>query len=401
MISHCPACDHRDATPIFETEAPVLTLLPPGKKVDADRHFHSMRIVACNGCGHMYNAAFLDELAETMYGDVPLTNVPVHPSMTARLHELIEWLGPDAVLDRRVLEIGAGAGHLARLLAQKASNVTVVEPCVNLTRELLPETNITLVTGTFPPPECMLTADLVICRQVLEHVPDPFGMIQAIRSTLREGGLTYLEVPSAEYIVANAAFADIHPQHVQYFHTDTLMSLAARADLTALRVLSIKNGHDFGILFQAGGAVSSTHQQLAWPRLSLARVRDRLTRRRDDAAAALFHLSGQVALYGASPQAQILFNIAATRPIDVVLDDNHLNHGLSMFSRSQSVEVNPPTADVLRNVDAVVIGVYLHDIAIAQRLRELGFYGEIYSSRPAPIPTPAPYRMLPLMAQVE
>lgn len=64
-----------------------------------------------------------------MYGDVPLTNVPVHPSMVKRLQDAIAWIDPEHYAGKRVVEIGGGAGHVARLLSASAAEVVVFEPC--------------------------------------------------------------------------------------------------------------------------------------------------------------------------------------------------------------------------------------------------------------------------------
>src|SRR5688572_106604 len=92
MIEACPICAGRDAIEVVCTLSPVFMMVPGGRDVKPD-WFAELDVVQCRACGHSYNRKFDEALAERLYGDVPLTNVPVHPTMIGRLAALKDWLG--------------------------------------------------------------------------------------------------------------------------------------------------------------------------------------------------------------------------------------------------------------------------------------------------------------------
>lgn len=383
--SACPVCGATGAPELFAAEVPVRLLAP---RPDAARR--RFAVAGCPACGHLWNPGFTAELYDALYGDVPLTNVPVHPSMAHRLVELTDWLGEALPAGGRVVEVGGGSGHLARLLAARAGSVVVYEPCLALTKDMLPEANIRLVSAPFPAEGADTPADLVICRQVVEHLIDPLGMLRGIRASLSDGGHAYVEAPNAEYITRHAAVADLMLQHVQYFTPAGLAGLAASAGLHAVRRLDIKDGHDFGLLFRAGAPAAAAAAGALPADLSV-----RLSARLATARAALARLPRPFAWYGATGQTHMLAGLCGGGA--VVLDDNPLNDGLVLSDGGAGLPVRRPSPEILAGLGAVVIGAYLHDLAIAERLRGLGFAGPVATARPAPLDG-APHGLAALFA---
>jgi SAM-dependent methyltransferase len=393
MIAACPICGTASASRVFQVAGYPVRLFAAQDGTAGDAA--PLTLVRCDGCGHLYNRDFSDELAARMYGDVPLTNVPAHPSMVKRLEDAIAWIEPAHYAGKRVVEIGGGAGHVARLLSAAAGEVVVFEPCRALTPDHLPEPNIQLVQDIFRGPVPGGPADLMVCRQVIEHVADPFALMSAIRDGLVPGGHAYLEVPDARFIDRGAAFGDIVLQHVQYFTPATFTALARRAGLEPLRTLVIKDGHDFGMLFravdrpsawQAPDAGTSSASDLS-ARLSAAAVQ---------AAGRLAAVPGTMALYGATAQGQaFLTHHGAARPFAVVYDDNPALAGMRLDGGGQTPIIVQPDAGSLRTVNAILICAYLHDTVIAGRLRALGFEGDILSARPPVFTRVEPPRLDP------
>jgi hypothetical protein len=380
----CPICGGADLEPICSLTSPILPLI--GRQTDgAAAYFAPVDLCRCAGCGHVFNRGFEPGLETQMYDDAVLTNVPVDPSMHGRLAELSSWLPDERIDGAHVVEIGTGGGHLARLLATRARTVTVIEPCRALTAAAFPEPNIEFVQDSFPLHDRALErADLVIARQVLEHVQDPRAFLVAVAAILDERGQAFIEVPSLEYIMRRGAICDIHAQHIQYFSEANLRRLAESAGLMPVRSLSIKDGHDFGLLFQKTGG-SPTRGTRCTGDAAIADgagFRRLIAGRQAELGALDLAAFGRVALYGATMQGVAFLNLLSrTTAIAGVIDDNDGNAGFGLFTPDQWFRIRPLRETPLETIDTVVITAYIHDAAIAGKLRAAGFGGRILSVR--------------------
>ncbi|MDO8606998.1 MAG: class I SAM-dependent methyltransferase [Phaeospirillum sp.] len=356
-------------------------LLPMTRRRDGyDVLFAPMEVVGCVVCGHVFNHGFVPSTTDSMYGDVALTNIPADPSMHQRLTSLFEWLPQAAVQGHHVLEIGAGGGHLARLLARAARQVTVIEPCLGLTRDLVPEANIHLIHDLFPSSAEIPPAGLCLARQVLEHTSDPRAFFRALVATMTPDGYAYVEIPNAEYIRNHGAILDIHVQHIQYFTPQGLVQLAGNAGLVAERMIHIKDGHDIGILFRKGTVPAQPlhsggeYDFQEWRRALQCRI--------DDLAAVDFVALGRIALYGVTMHGQVLLNLPGFDASTVVaaFDDNHANLDYGLYTPTGFIPAQAPTALTLAEIDTVIITAYLHDQVMEQKLRTLGFSGTVLTA---------------------
>jgi SAM-dependent methyltransferase len=72
--------------------------------------------------------------------------------------------------------------------------------------------------------------DLITFNKVLEHVPDPVGMLSKSREHLREGGLVYVEVPDGELaMVEGPEREEFFIEHRCAFSMTSLSLLARQA----------------------------------------------------------------------------------------------------------------------------------------------------------------------------
>jgi 2-polyprenyl-6-hydroxyphenyl methylase/3-demethylubiquinone-9 3-methyltransferase len=117
---------------------------------------------------------------------------PLHDLNPARLDYIEARAG---LAGRRALDVGCGGGLLAEGMARRGARVTGIDlaPAVLEVarlhaldagievdyRQVAAEALAAAETGTF---------DLVTCLEMLEHVPDPAGILQAIARLVRPGG---------------------------------------------------------------------------------------------------------------------------------------------------------------------------------------------------------------------
>ncbi len=381
--ARCPLCGGAANTALFDLAHVPSHHLRLIAVADRQSDYGDLRIVACATCGHVFNAAFSNESTVDLYQVHASTNAPVHESMLRGLRGIAgEILGSAPTPQPTILEIGCGVGALARLLAEQATRVDLIEPNLSLDAAAFENSRIRLLPGFFPAASTGQRYDLVVCRQVLEHVDDPVSFLSAIRGHLAPGGRAYIEVPSMDYIAAHASPTDFHYLHIQYFSRAIMECLLTHAGLSVDHVTSIKDGHDMGFTVSAANI-----RDVPWPAPSesLFLLGERLTARIKAGAEHLKRMKGGVALYGACAYAQTLMGLyPEMMPEAQMFDDTESYAGHEVYCRSARLPVALPTAPTLASHANVVICAWLHDRAIAERLAQFGYKGSVFSLRSDP-----------------
>jgi SAM-dependent methyltransferase len=87
--------------------------------------------------------------------------------------------------------------------------------------------------------------DLIVCSQVLEHVPYPQDILSEIISVMNHDTLLYLEVPYEEIMRINAGSKDLHRakhhwhEHINFFSTKSLEALLERVNLQLVEMQTL------------------------------------------------------------------------------------------------------------------------------------------------------------------
>jgi SAM-dependent methyltransferase len=140
---------------------------------------------------------------------------------------------PDA---KTVLDVGAGTGLLVSEAAAAGLDATGVEPSSALV-ERAAERGTVLLQGALPHPSLIGRGfDIVFLVDVIEHVSDPVGLLQAAEAHLAEGGLLVVVTPDAASRAARILgkrWWHLRTAHVGYFTPPSLDLAAARAGLVA------------------------------------------------------------------------------------------------------------------------------------------------------------------------
>jgi len=119
------------------------------------------------------------------------------------LCELVETLaGPGG----RVLDVGCAQGTLGLMLAERGRVVTLLDiRAVNIDYARARhergdvEFQVGFLSETFPPSNDF---NVVVCTEVLEHVPAPAQFLLLLGRKVRPGGFLCLTTPNADYLFA-------------------------------------------------------------------------------------------------------------------------------------------------------------------------------------------------------
>ena len=108
-----------------------------------------------------------------------------------------------------LIEIGCGKGYFVDHLRAQGYNITGIDPAYEGNNPSVVKARFERGLG--------LSADAVILRHVLEHVPDPLSFLSSIAHANGAKGNIYIEVPCFDWICRRRAWFDIFYEHVNYF----------------------------------------------------------------------------------------------------------------------------------------------------------------------------------------
>lgn len=150
--------------------------------------------------------------------------------------------------DDKVLEVGCGKGYFFKHISTKTKYYIGLE--LNKKAKETAESNgikvenITVEDYSKKYPE---TFDVVVSFQVLEHVSDPKGFIEAKIKLLKKGGLLIIAVPSEDSFIRYAANVTLNlpPHHVTRWSDETLKKIAEIYNLKMIDLYheKVQEGH--------------------------------------------------------------------------------------------------------------------------------------------------------------
>jgi len=118
---------------------------------------------------------------------------PLHDLNPVRLDYIEACAG--GLAGRRALDVGCGGGLVAESMARRGADVTGIDLAagpLEVARLHALESGISvdyrLVSAEDLAAECPAGFDVVICLEMLEHVPSPSGVISALARLVRPGG---------------------------------------------------------------------------------------------------------------------------------------------------------------------------------------------------------------------
>ena len=154
------------------------------------------------------------------------------------LDEVLAPLANGSAKPRRVLDIGSGPGHF--LLRAKERGWTAVgletsPAAVEFSRALGVEVHEGYFDGSELPE--LGQFDAIHMQHVLEHAPDPVGLLEGLPSLLKPGGAICIEVPNDFSIVQDILHNSMKfpawwvapPEHLNYFRRESLDATLTRS----------------------------------------------------------------------------------------------------------------------------------------------------------------------------
>lgn len=172
-----------------------------------------------------------------------------------RLDALVEMAAPAP--GERVLEVGCGAGHvLEKFDGVARTGIDLSEGMLSRIRRRLGE-DVTLARGSADAlPFADGAFDIVVCTEVLEHVPDPAAVVAELVRVAGADGRVVVSIPNEVNIdrakralrrlplvrqLLRTLAAENNEWHLHHFDLRMLQSIAGRtARIEALRAIPVR-----------------------------------------------------------------------------------------------------------------------------------------------------------------
>lgn len=289
---------------------------------------------------------------------------------------------------KRVIEVGCGDADFLRLMIQHgAASGVGFDPSYHEDQPTtLEDGRIEIRREYFPPTDQALTidADILVCRQVLEHVPDPLQFLQTIRAGLPKDRPTtvVMEVPNLPPTLKRQTSWDMIYEHCTYFSAGSLARLLSKAgfrvtfaeETYAQQFVTVEATTDTTVAdrtpefddmsaLQEGAAAfheAWTKCQNSWiQRLAQAKAQGK-----------------KVAIWGTGARGINFLNLVdPERTIQCAIDINPRKYGLHVAGTGQTV--SPPEALLEYRPDLVIIINPIYEKEITESLQKLGLNPEI------------------------
>lgn len=236
MIDDCPVCNTQLADPFFQfSQVPLFCNVQypdPCSAKEAERG--DIKLALCPECDLIVNRDFD---SNSLKYDPSYENA-LHFSSVFRdyLDQLAQRLADKfSLLDKAIIEIGAGDGFFLDLLCRQGRNTGVgFDPANSTSQANTISSRLQMNQGEYDPARMEQPVDLLVCRHVLEHLPQPLPLLRSIinKSVLKPTGAIYLEVPNFRHTLEFIGVWDIIYEHCLYFSKSSMRALLSKIDVS-------------------------------------------------------------------------------------------------------------------------------------------------------------------------
>lgn len=224
---NCPVCSSNSLQGFLtRTRVPVhQNLLMRDQRAALDIPRGDLSLVACRACGFIFNRTF--DPRKILYGADYENTQACSPSFNEYLDGLARRMIVERnVRDCHVVEVGCGNGLFLRKLVSYDGAGNRGHGFDPSYRGAESELDGRLkFSARYYDSECAdVLADVVVCRHVIEHVPQPLQVLEDIKKALAHapGARIFFETPCVEWILSNLVVWDFFYEHCSYFSAASL-----------------------------------------------------------------------------------------------------------------------------------------------------------------------------------
>lgn len=229
-VKCCPLCGSSRLDSFYEmSDVPVYcNRLWPDRNQAISCPRGNIRLAFCQECGFITNADFDPALID--YTDQYENRLHYSPYYRDYAKSLAERLVRHYDLHHKdIIDIGCGKGDFLLLLCGMGNNRGIgFDPgYLESDGHNTGAVDVKFIKDRYCERYSGYRADLVCCRQVLEHVPNPVEFLNTVRvaTPKNSNSSLFLEVPNVAYTITNLFIWDIIYEHCSYFTSYSLSHL--------------------------------------------------------------------------------------------------------------------------------------------------------------------------------
>lgn len=129
-----------------------------------------------------------------------------------------------------IVEVGCNDFFLLSKLKDKADKLIGIDPVLKGLKVDLPGNKIVLIPDFFENVHLDGNIDIVICKDVLEHVSEPRTMLENLLSKTRRDTFFFIQVPLLDTILSGRRFDQVFHQHLNYFSVNSFNYMLEQLD---------------------------------------------------------------------------------------------------------------------------------------------------------------------------
>jgi SAM-dependent methyltransferase len=328
----CPVCSGTDVSRfVNRSDVPVhqnLLLSSPESARSISRG--NLDLFVCANCGFVFNRAF--DPSRLQYGQDYDNNQGCSSSFQKHIDSLVSILIEEGdVRGKRVVEVGCGQGGFLQRIVEEGDNLGFgFDPSYIGPKEA--SRGRMKFENRYYDESCTdVQADVVICRHVIEHVPDPLNLLRSVRTAIgdNDNAKVYFETPCVDWILSNTVIWDFFYEHCSLFTSSSLSTVFQKAGFRVDAVRHVFGGQylwleaspcESEVVADGEQTFNLAHSYAQHERSTMENWHDRIVD---------LSMSGKVALWGAGAKGATFANLIDPEGnlIDCVVDLNPNKQG--------------------------------------------------------------------------
>lgn len=249
MKTRCPLCKSKTLTTFLKrNNVPILSnVIMNSYKQAISSKRGTIRLAVCRECEFIFNQVFEPNIVK--YGQNYDNTQTYSLIYNEFFNDLVNYLVyKKNIQNSTIVEIGCGKGDFLRKLIEFDEGNTGYgfDPSYiksnNDDNERLHFQNCYY--------DAKLTSDMkinaIICRHVIEHIPDPVNLISSLKLGLKNShqAKIFFETPSIEWMLKNGLIWDFGYEHCSYFTSNSLRFLFESRGFSVIDAKNVFNGQN-------------------------------------------------------------------------------------------------------------------------------------------------------------